>query len=351
MSNLLVDWQALGQQALDVAKIVGIKLLEIIGIFIAGYIVIKIIMGLLKKIFAKSKMSKVTYKFLLSVLKFCLYMLLLLGICQFVGIPITGFIAILSAAGLAISLAMQGSLSNLANGVVIISTHPFKEGDYIAIDNIEGTVTEIKMLHTIIATTDNKVISIPNSKVVESSLINYNANLTRKVYFNFGVDYASDVEKVKKIILDVMTNCNKVILDPAPFCALKNLDSSTISFTANCCCLSADYWDVYYFVMENVFNEFKRNNINIPYEQMEVRLRNDNVVMPYISKELQKRDESMAVKLVKTESGDTLDKMFHKLADKTKQKRMKHKEEKLKSKQEKLKKKQETKNAKNKTAT
>lgn len=333
MNNLLVDWQALGQQTLDIIKTVGIKLLEVIGIFIAGYIVIKIVIGLLKKIFAKSKMSKVTYKFLLSVLKFCLYMLLLLGICQFVGIPITGFIAILSAAGLAISLAMQGSLSNLANGVVIIGTHPFKEGDYIAIDSIEGTVKEIKMLHTIIATTDNKVISIPNSKVVESSLINYSANTTRKVVFSFGVDYASDVEQVKKIVLDVMKNCNKVLLDPAPFCALKTLDSSAITFTANCWCLSNDYWDVYYFVMENVFNEFKRNNISIPFDQMEVRLRNDIVEMPYNKAPMEKRNEELAVKPVENISGDAIDIMLYKLSKKTKEKKLIHKQEKQKQKE------------------
>ncbi len=333
MNKLLVDWQALGQQALNFIETIGLKLLEIIGIFIAGYIVIKIVIGLLKKIFTKSKMSRVTYKFLLSVLKFCLYMLLLLVICQFVGIPITGFIAVLSAAGLAISLAMQGSLSNLANGVVIISTHPFKEGDYIAIDSIEGTVTEIKMLHTIIATTDNKVISIPNSKVVESSLINYSANATRKVVFSFGVDYASDVEQVKKIVLDVMVNCNKVLLDPAPFCALKTLDSSSITFTANCWCLSNDYWDVYYFVMENVFNEFKRNNISIPYDQMEVRLRNDIVEMPYNKKAMEKRNEELAVKPVENVSGDAIDKMLYKLSKKTKEKKLIKKQEKQKLKE------------------
>ena len=333
MNKLLVDWQALGQQALNFIETIGLKLLEVIGIFIAGYIVIKIVIGLLKKIFTKSKMSRVTYKFLLSVLKFCLYMLLLLVICQFVGIPITGFIAVLSAAGLAISLAMQGSLSNLANGVVIISTHPFKEGDYIAIDSIEGTVTEIKMLHTIIATTDNKVISIPNSKVVESSLINYSANATRKVVFSFGVDYASDVEQVKKIVLDVMVNCNKVLLDPAPFCALKTLDSSSITFTANCWCLSNDYWDVYYFVMENVFNEFKRNNISIPYDQMEVRLRNDIVEMPYNKKAMEKRNEELAVKPVENVSGDAIDKMLYKLSKKTKEKKLIKKQEKQKLKE------------------
>ena len=320
MSHLLIDWQAIGNEAIQITKTVGIKLLEVLGIFILGYIAIKLVIGVLKKIFEKSKMPRVTYKFLLNVLKFSLYMLLLIAICQVIGIPITGFVAVISAAGLALSLAMQGSLSNLANGVVIISTRPFKEGDYIAIDSVEGTVVEIKMLHTIISTTDNKVISIPNSIVVESELINYSANPTRKVIFTFSVDYACDVEQVKNIILDVMTNCNKVILEPAPFCALKTLNSSSLDFTANCWCNSEDYWDVYYEIMDKVFNEFKRNNISVPYNQMEVRLRNDTVVMPFNKKPLEKRDEKKAVQPVKVVEGDVLDKMFHSLAVKTKEK-------------------------------
>lgn len=330
MSQLLIDWQKLGNEALNILKTVGINLLKALGIFILGFLAIKIVMKILNKIFSKTKAPKVTVKFLLSVIKFSLYMLLLIAICQVIGIPITGFVAVISAAGLALSLAMQGSLSNFANGVVIISTRPFKEGDYIAIGSVEGTVSEIKLLHTIINTVDNKTVSIPNSKVVENELINYSANPTRKVIFNFDVDYATDVEKAKQIVLDVMTNCNLVIVDPAPFCALKTLDSSSIRLTANCWCYGNDYWTVYYEIMDKVFNEFKRNDISIPFNQMEVRLRSDKVVMPYKVEPIAKRDEEIAVKPYVQEEGDALDKMFNKLKKRDKHKEKKEKKEKKK---------------------
>ena len=322
MFSLLIDWQNIWQQIVNFGKTIGLRILEVIGILILGIIVIKILMKILNKIFSKTKMPKVTYKFLLNVLRFALYLLLLIIICQVVGIPITGFVAVVSAAGLALSLALQDSLSNLANGVVIISTRPFKEGDYIKIEDIEGTVAEIKMLYTIIDTTDNKRVSIPNSLVVDSELINYSTNPTRRVSFSFEIDYASDVEKAKKIILDVMTNCNKVLIEPkAPFCSLYSLNASSITLNANCWCLNADYWDVYYFVMDNVFNELKRNNISIPFNQMEVRLRTDEVTMPVRQDEMAKRDESVAVKVVEKVEDDVFDKVIKNITKKRKSKK------------------------------
>ena len=320
MSNLLIDWQNVWNQIVNFCSTMGLKILEAIGIFILGVILIRIVIKVLRKIFQKTKMPKVTYVFLLSVIRVALYMLLLIVICQVVGIPITGFIAVISAAGLALSLAMESSLSNLANGVVIISTRPFNEGDYIAIDSVEGTVVEIKMMHTIINTIDNKRISIPNSTVINSELINYSANPSRKVIFSFDIDYASDVEKAKQIVLDVIKNCNNVILEPEPFCALKTLNSSAITLTANCWCHNSDYWTVYYFVMENVFNEFKRNNINIPYNQMEVRLRTDEVIMPYKKEKLQQRDETIAAKPIEDNKQDAIDKVLNTLKPKRKKK-------------------------------
>lgn len=331
MNLLLIDWNAIGQEALNILKTVGINILQCLGVFILGYIVIKLVIKVLRKIFSKTRMPSVTAKFLLTIIKFSLYLLLLIAICQIIGIPITGFVAVISAAGLALSLAMQDSLSNLANGVVIISTRPFNEGDYIKIDDVEGTVKEIKMLHTIIDTSDNKTISIPNSIVVGSELINYSHNKTRKVTFSFSVDYATDVEKAKQIIKNVMTSCNKVLLDPAPFSALDKLDESCITIAANCWCYSNDYWDVYYYVMENVFNEFKRENVAMPYNQLEVRLRNDKVTLPVNEQPLPQRDENLAVKpLEKDDESDAFEKFVKTYKQKKKDKKAKQKKEKNK---------------------
>ena len=298
-------WEQLKEKFINFVTDGGIKLLECIGVFILGIIVIKIFLKISKKLLGKTKIDIVAQRFILNVVKFVFYLLLIVVIAQIIGIPITGFIAILSAAGLAISLALQGSLSNLANGVVIIITKPFKEGDYVSIDGNEGTVKEIKMLHTILLTTDNKLVSIPNKTVVENDIVNYNGRKTRKVVFNFSVAYASDVSTVKKIIYDCIINNEKVNIEPAPFVALKSLDSSSITFVANCWCKSEEYWDVYYEITETVFNELKRNKIEIPYNQLEVRMHNGNEVLPYNKTPLKVREISVENVVEKTDENNT----------------------------------------------
>ena len=171
-----------------------------------------------------------------------------------IGIEISGIITALSAAVLAIGMALQTIISNVANGIVIVATHMFKKGDFITVGSDSGSIVDINFLFTTIMTTDNKKITIPNSSIVNSSVINAGANPKRRVDFTFSVAYETDVETVKRIVTEVMTSNGKIDLDPKPFCRLKVLNSSSIDFFANCWCDSEDYWDVYYYVIENVFN-------------------------------------------------------------------------------------------------
>ncbi len=308
MNKGVIMWEKIKNALSSFLADGGVKILKAILVFIIGYILIKIIMKILKLVFGKTKMEKITQSFLLSILKFVLNLILLITVLQSLGIATTGLIALISAAGLAVSLALQNSLSNLANGVVIITTKPFKEGDYVNIAGVEGTVKNIKMLTTSIVTVDNKLVTIPNSTIVTNEVINYNSFKTRKLIFNFGVDYASDTEKVKEILLNVMNSNGKVRLEPAPFVSLKDLNDSSINFVANCWVDAEDYWDVYYYVMDNVFNEFKRNNINIPYNQIEVRLRNDDVKMPVNKEALPLRVEK---ERKENTEGDFVDNLFN----------------------------------------
>ena len=265
------------------------------GLFIVfiGYIAVKVLLKIVNKILAKSRMEKITISFLMSIIKFVAYIVLILIVAQIFGIPVTGAIALLSTAGLAVGLALQDSLSNLANGIVIITTKPFHEGDFVKIGGVEGKVKNIKMLTTALVTTDNKLVVIPNSEIVTSEIINYNVLGRRRVDFTFGVAYESDIKLVRDIIEKVMLSNGKVLLDPKPFISLKTLNSSSIDFFANCWCDAEDYWDVYYYVTNNVFNEFKKNNISIPYNQVEVRLREDEVKMPYDTASLPEREEKV----------------------------------------------------------
>lgn len=269
----------------------GTALLRLLLLLIVGVIVIKIIMKIVGKLFKKSRLEPAAVGFIKGTIKFVLQLLLVLILCQSVGIPMTGLIALLSAAGLAVSLALQDSLSNLANGFVIISTRPFKEGDYVTAGGEEGTVIKIKMMYTVLKTPDGKIINIPNKSVVANDIVNFNENGTRRLQLDFDVAYESDLNLVKDIVKKVVYSNPKVLLDPEPVIMLTELGGSSVRVTARCWTACGDYWDVNYYVLDNVFNEFKREGISIPYQQMEVRLRDDEVKNPFRADPLPERPE------------------------------------------------------------
>ena len=264
-------------------------------ILILGIIIIKIIMTVLRKVLGKTRMERIAQQFICTAVKFCLWLILILILLSQIGIQISGILTAISALILAVGMALESNMANLANGIVIVSNHMFKKGDYIIVDGVEGNITDINFLFTTLLTSDNKKITLPNSTIVNSSVTNLGANAKRRVDFTFSVAYESDVELVKKIVTDVMKSDGRVYLDPAPFCRLKTMNASSLDFAANCWCDNEDYWDVYYYVMEWVYNEFKRNKISVPYNQLEVRERKDNVNAPVIGKKLPERVEKVRV--------------------------------------------------------
>lgn len=290
-----MDWDAIWETIKNYFTNNYMQIIKFFAILFFGIILIKLFLNIVNKVMNKTKMEKVTQGFLSGILKFCLYLILMLILLSVVGVAINGIITALSALVLAIGMALQNNISNLANGIIIVSSHMFKKGDYISVDGVEGSINNINFLFTTIITPDNKKITIPNSNIVNNAVTNYGAYETRRINFNFGVAYESDVEKVKKIVIDVMKSNGKVRLDPEPFCRLKELNDSSINFFANCWVDNEDYWDVYYYIMENVFNEFKRNDISIPYNQIEIRERKDKVVMPVEKNGLPKRVEKERV--------------------------------------------------------
>ena len=309
-------------------------------VFFFGLLAVKILINIVRRVFAKTKMEKITQNFLMAFIKLALYLIWVLILLGMIGIQVTGIITALSALLLAIGMALESNIANLANGIVIISTHLFKKGDYISVAGVEGSVVDINFLFTTIFTTDNKKITLPNSSIVNGSLVNYGANKTRRVDFTFSVAYESDVEKVKEIVLAVMHSDGRVLLEPnAPFCRLKTLSASSIDFFANCWCDSEDYWSVYYYVIENVYNEFKRNKISVPYNQLEVRNRNDKVVMPVVGKKLPERVEKERTELKQKFNLETdgLDYFLHKRLHNTKKKEEKAEKKAKKIKDEKSK--------------
>ncbi len=262
------------------------------AVLIIGVIVVKITINIFKRILKKSRLESITQGFIIAFLKISLYLVLVLALLSIIGVQISGIITALSAAILAIGVALQNIISNVANGIVIVSTKMFKKGDYITVGSASGSVVNINLLFTTISTTDNCRITIPNSMLINNEVVNNGSYETRRVDFTFQVAYESDVELVKETVINVMKSNGKILIDEKqPFCKLKTFSSSSLDFFANCWCDNEDYWDVYYYVIENVYNEFKKNGISIPYTQLEIRERKDEVVLPIIDKTLPKRVE------------------------------------------------------------
>ncbi len=265
-------------------------------VLIFGWLVVKIVLAILRKILSKTRMERIAQNFLMTAIKFLLGLALVLVLLSIIGIEITGILTAVSALILAVGIALESNMANLANGIIIVSNHMFKKGDYIIVDGVEGNITEINFLFTTLQTTDNKKITIPNSDIVNSPVVNLGANAKRRVEFTFSVAYESDVELVKKVVVNVMKSDGRVYLDPEPFCRLKTMNASSLDFFANCWCDNEDYWNVYYYVMEWVYNEFKRNNISVPFNQLEVRDRKDKPQNIVIGKSLPKRVEKERAK-------------------------------------------------------
>ena len=288
-----MDWSGIWNSIVNYFETNVWNIVWFFVILLVGVLLIKVILGLVRKMLSKTKMEKIAQQFICTALKFCLWLVLILLLLSQVGIEISGILTAISALILAVGMALETNMANLANGIVIVSNHMFKKGDYIIVDGVEGNITDINFLFTTLLTSDNKKVTLPNSTIVNSSVINLGANEKRRIDFTFSVAYESDVELVKKIVTDVMKSDGRVYLDPAPFCRLKTMNASSLDFFANCWCDNEDYWEVYYFVMEWVYNEFKRNKISVPFNQLEVRERKDNVKLPVVGKKLPERVEKV----------------------------------------------------------
>lgn len=298
------------------------NILLFFAVLFIGIVLVKIVLNLTRRLLNNTKMEKVTQSFIYKIAKFLLYLVLVMILLSMLGISMTGIVTAFSACVLAIGMALQNNIANLANGIVIVSSKIFKKGDFIEVDGVSGSVEDINFLFTSITTTDNKRITLPNSAIVDGALINYGANPTRRVDFNFTVAYESDVEEVKRVILAVIKSNGKVrITEKEPFCRLKTLGSSGLEFFANCWVDAEDYWDVYYYVIENVYNEFKRGGIKVPYTQIEVRERKDDVKLPVIERPLGERVEKVRIakkKMIDLEKDDLVALFKHKNVKKDK---------------------------------
>ncbi len=270
-----MNWEQIWTTLFEFATSWGIKLLAAIVILIVG---IKLIGALTKWIKKSPKLDKVDdslRSFLGSFSKIALYLVLVITVAMILGVPATSFITILASCGVAIGLALQGSLSNFAGGIMILLFKPFKVGDYIEASGESGTVEEISVVYTVLLTVDNKRITIPNGALTNSVIENYSSEKTRRVDLKFTTAYDADIERVKKILTDVASSHPKALSDPAPFVRLCEHSDSALTYTVRIWCKNEDYWDVNFDTIENVKSAFDKNGIEIPYPQMDVHISKD----------------------------------------------------------------------------
>ena len=259
-------------QAVEMAIQYGPKLILSIVVLLVDLWVIKRVVNVVNKGLNASKTDPTLAKFLGSLTSIILKALLFISVASMVGIETTSFIAILGAAGLAIGLALQGSLANFAGGVLILMFRPYKVGDFVDAQGVAGTVSAIQIFNTIIKTPDNKVIIVPNGSISNGIITNFSAEETRRVDFVFGVGYDDDIAKTKETLKAIFAADERIFSDPEPFVVLSELADSSVNFTCRVWVKASDYWAVYFDTMEAVKLRFDAENISIPYPQRDVHM-------------------------------------------------------------------------------
>ncbi|RLC57665.1 MAG: mechanosensitive ion channel family protein [Candidatus Cloacimonadota bacterium] len=250
----------------------GIKIIAAVAILIIGRMVAKVLQKLIVKVMDKKNVDKTISSFASSMVFSALYIFVILAALSQIGIQTTSFMTIIGAAGLAIGLALQGSLSNFAAGFLIILFRPFKLGDYVEAGGVSGSISKISIFTTDINTVDNKKIIVPNAQIMNGTITNYTAEKTRRVDLTFGVGYEADISKVKDILNKIIKEHKLILKDPEPFVRLGNLGDSSIDFTVRVWSKTEDYWTVHFDLIESAKEEFDKANISIPYPQMDVHM-------------------------------------------------------------------------------
>lgn len=267
--NELIEWFGENQEAI---LLFAAKFFVAIGILVAGMVIARILTNTMTKRLDKSKIDNAVVSFMAGIIRTIIIIAALLMALSHVGVQTTSFIAILGAAGLAIGLALQGSLSNFASGVLIMIYRPFKSGDYVEAGGVAGTVQRIELFTTVLKTPDNKMVVVPNSKITSSEITNYSQEPIRRVDMVIGVSYSADLKKTKEVLMQVITSDERTLQDPAPRVAVTALNDSSVDFIVRPWVNSGDYWPMYWDSMERIKNALDENDIGIPFPQMDVHL-------------------------------------------------------------------------------
>ncbi len=250
----------------------GINILSALAILFIGNFIAKKIAASVGKVLLKKRMDTSVIEFIHSLVRYLLLIIVLIAALSKVGVQTASVVAVIGAAGLAVGLALQGSLSNFAAGVLLVTFRPFKAGDYVELGHVAGSVDSIQIFQTILKTPDNKMVVVPNGSVIGSPITNYSRHATRRVDHVIGVSYNADLKKTKEIILGVLEANEHVLKTPAPVVGVLALADSSINFVVRPWCNTADYWTVHFDTLEAIKEALDKEGISIPFPQMDVHI-------------------------------------------------------------------------------
>ncbi len=270
-----IDWNRVWQTIIDWAMNVGIKIVIALVIMFFSFKIVNFFTKKLYKHFQKKQVDATIARVSTSALRLALKIIILICLIGYVGIETASLSAVIASLGVGISLAVQGTLSNFAGGVIIILMRPFKLGDFITSNGESGTVEDIKLFYTHIVTPDNKMVSIPNGQLANNVIVNTSAKEDRRCDVLMSIAYKSDVDLAKKVIKEVCSS-NELIFDkPAPFVEIKAYSDSSIDLTVRVWCKNKDYWTVNFYLLDQIKKALDANGIEIPFNQLDVTIKNE----------------------------------------------------------------------------
>ena len=257
-------------QAISMGMEAGKSLLLAIVIFIVGRYAIKFINKFVARMLERRNVEPTVQSFLKSFVNITLIILLVIMVVGTLGVNTTSLAALLASAGLAVGMALSGNLQNLAGGIILLFLKPFKVGDFIEAQGVSGVVKAIQIFHTILTTTDNKELFVPNGALSSGNITNFSKNELRRVDFTISVEYGSEVDKVKRVTLELVQQDKRIVADPAPFIAVKELADSSVDFVLRVWTTAPEYWNVFFDMNERIYTEFNKQGIGFPFPQLQI---------------------------------------------------------------------------------
>lgn len=257
---------------IDLSITAGKHILMAVVIFVVGRFIVTLLNRLLARMLERRKVDPTIQTFLKSLVNILLMFLLVVSVIGALGVNTTSFAALLASAGVAIGMALSGQLQNLAGGLIVLLFRPYKVGDWIEAQGVQGKVTAIQIFHTILTMVDNKVVYVPNGVMSSGVVVNYNRNDTRRVEWVVGIDYGEDTVRAEAVVREVIAADKRILADPAPYVAVQALDASSVNLVARVWVKTEDYWDVNYDTNRRIYDAFNRAGINFPFPQQTIHV-------------------------------------------------------------------------------